>query len=117
WLHKWWGGGWGGPQDLGNGSLAPFPVRTSTVFLQSQQLALADVPVVGDIPAGPTDLMLNNLLLGLTPRQAVALHGVPADPARGAVNEILPLRDITHVGGFTVLSFVKGTQSGSPGLR
>jgi Baseplate J-like protein/Repeat of unknown function (DUF346) len=105
WFHKWWGGSWGGPQDLGNGSIAFFPVRTTTAWVQSQQLALAGVPVVDEIPAGTTSLMLNNMVLGLTPGQSVALSGTQSDPPGVAGNEILFLQNITHTAGFTVLSF------------
>jgi hypothetical protein len=112
WLHKWWGGTWGGPEDLGDGSLAPFPVRTTTAFVQSQALPLAGVPVVDDIPRGTADLMLGEMVLGLTPGQAIALSGVRTDPTGVVANEILVLSQITHVGGFTSLSFVKGLQYG-----
>jgi hypothetical protein len=109
WFHKWWNGSWwGGPEDLNHVNLAPFPVRTTTAYLQSEQLALADIPVEDDIPAGVAELMLNSLVMGLKPGQAVALTGTRSDAAGVTVNEILFLRDIVHAGGFTVLKFVSG---------
>jgi Baseplate J-like protein/Repeat of unknown function (DUF346) len=105
WFHKWWGGSWGGPEDLGNGSIAFFPVRTTTAWVQSQQLALASVPVTDEILAGTTSLMLNDMVLGLTPGQPVALSGTQSDPPGVPGNEILFLQNITHAAGFTVLTF------------
>lgn len=105
WFHKWWGGSWGGPEDLGNGSIAFFPVRTTTAWVQSQQLALASVPVIDEITAGTTSIMLNEMVLGLMPGQSIALSGTQSDPPGVAGNEILFLQNVTHTAGFTVLSF------------
>lgn len=106
WFHKWWDGStWGGPEDLGNGSVAFFPVRKTTAWVQSQQLALANVPVVDEIPAGTAEIMLNDIVIGLTPGQPVALSGTQSDPPGVAGNEILFLTNISHVGGFTVIDF------------
>lgn len=105
WFHKWWGGSWGGPEDLGNGSIAFFPVRTTTAWVQSQQLALAGVPVVDEIPAGTSSIMLDEMVLGLLTGQPVALSGTQSDPPGVAGNEILFVQNVTHTAGFTVLSF------------
>ncbi len=108
WTHKWFEGGWGGPEDLGDGSLTPYPVRTSTAFIQSEQLALADYPVTGDIPAGSVELMLDELVIGLEAGQFLALSGIRADAPAVAVSEILALDSVTHVGGCTNLRFRGG---------
>jgi predicted phage baseplate assembly protein len=63
------------------------------------------VPVTDEILAGTTSLMLNDMVLGLTPGQPVALSGTQSDPPGVAGNEILFLQNITHTAGFTVLSF------------
>jgi hypothetical protein len=110
WSHKAWGPGWFGPDDLGDGSLAPYAVRSTTAYVQSEQLALADFPVIDDIPAGITELMLNDMALGLKPGQPVALSGMRADASAVLANEILMLRGIIHVGGFTTLQFTTGLQ-------
>ncbi len=111
WIHHWWdGSAWSGPQDLGNGSLVPFPVRTTTAFVQSQQLLLAGVPVVDAIPAGTTSLMLNDFTPGLTPGQPVCLNGTRSDAPGVTVSEIVLLKDIVHAGGFTTLEFATGIQ-------
>jgi baseplate J-like protein/repeat uncharacterized protein DUF346 len=111
WFHSWWDGSWGGPQDLGNGTLASLPVRTTTAWVQSQQLELATIPVMDEIPAGTTQLMLDDMVLGLTPGQPVALNGTQSDPPGVIANEILFLQSITHVAGFTVLGFTTGLQN------
>ena len=95
--HKAWDGtSWG---------KLNFPVRKTTAYVQSEQLALADFPVVDDIQAGAADLMLDALVIGLTPGQPVALSGLRADSTAVAVAEVLILSDIVHAGGFTVLKF------------
>jgi Baseplate J-like protein/Repeat of unknown function (DUF346) len=113
WLHKWWNGSaWGGPEDLDHGNLAPFPVRTTTAFVESDHLVLADIPIKDNIPSGTTELMLDDLVLGLKPGQLVALTGVRADADGVTANEILTLRDIIHSGGFTLLKFEKALRYG-----
>ncbi len=112
WMHKYWAPGWGGPEDLGDGGAAPYLVRRTSAFFQSEQLALADWPVEDNIPAGATELMLNNMVLGLTPGRPVALSGMRADASGVTGNELLVLDDIVHSGGFTVLKFQKGLQHG-----
>jgi len=110
WFHKAWWGSWYGPEDLGDGSLAPFPVRTTTAYIQSLQQAMATLPVVDDIPAGTTELMLDNLVLGLIPGQPVVLGGIRSDARGVAANEIALLQNIVHMGGFTALELTKGLQ-------
>lgn len=99
---------------------AAFNTRETTAFLQSQQLALADLPLVdGDLPsanrkisAGQTELELDSLVLGLVPGQPVALTGTRDDAPGVTANEIVLLQDILHAGGFTTLQFATGTQYG-----
>ena len=109
WFHKWWNGSaWGGPEDLGHGNLAPFPVRTTTAFVESDPLTLSNIPVQDDVSADITELLLDNLVLGLKPGQLVSLTGIRADTDGVTANEILTLRDIAHLGGFTLLKFASG---------
>jgi hypothetical protein len=110
-MHKFWAPGWGGPEDLGQGSMPPpFLVRKTTAWLQSDQQTLAELPVTSDIPAGSTSLMLNGMVLGLKPGRMVALNGTRADAAGVVENEVLVLDDIVHNGGFTTLEFTTGLQ-------
>lgn len=102
--HKAWNGiTWG---------VAPFPTRKTTAYIQSEQLALADIPVVDDIPAGISELMLNELVLGLAPGQAVSVTGTRSDASGVVESEVLTLREIVHEGGITVLKFTTGLQFG-----
>lgn len=89
----------------------PFLVRKTTAWVQSQQLALAHIPVVDEILAGTTQLMLDDMVLGLTPGQPVALNGTQADPPGVTANEILILQSISHVAGFTLLEFTSGLKN------
>ncbi len=111
WIHHWWdGSNWNGPEDLGDGSLLPFPVRTTTAFVQSQQLAFAGVPVVDQVSAGTTSLMLNEFVPGLIPGQPIALSGSRADAAGVTVSEIVLVKEIEHIDGFTTLEFATGLE-------
>ena len=82
-----------------------FPTRKTTAYVQSEQLVLADYPVVDDVAAGVTALMLNSMVIGLTPGQPVSLTGLRADSSAVSATEVLLLSDVVHVGGFTVLKF------------
>ena len=102
--HRAWNGvTWG---------VIPFPVRKTTAYIQSEQLALAKLPVVDDIPAAVSELMLNDMVVGLAPGQSVSLTGTRSDAAGVAESEILTLRDIVHDGGVTILKFQTGLQFG-----
>lgn len=92
-------------------STTPFLVRKTTAWVQSQQLALATVPVIDEIKAGSTEIMLDNMVIGLTPGQPIALSGTQSDPPGVTANEILFLTSITHIAGFTVLGFATGLQN------
>lgn len=85
-----------------------FSVRKTSAWVQSQQLAFAEMPVVDEIKAGTTQLMLGDMILGLTPGQPIAFSGSQSDPPGVIANEILFLESITHVAGFTVLGFTTG---------
>ena len=106
------GSAWSGLTSLGGGNLAPLPVRTATARVQSAQQTLAEPPVSDDIPAASTSLMLNGMVLGLTPGQAVALTGMRSDAPGVTASEIAILEDIVHNGGFTTLEFTTGLQYG-----
>jgi hypothetical protein len=106
--HKWWDGVWHDFENAQGGDLLPFPVRTTSAFVQSQQQTLAEYPVTDDIPAGTQALMLNGLVPGLTLGQRVALTGTRADAPAVTVSEIVIVQDIVHDGGFTTLEFVEG---------
>ncbi|HYW47852.1 MAG TPA: putative baseplate assembly protein [Bryobacteraceae bacterium] len=111
--HRWFdASGWHGFENLQGGDIRPFPVRTTAAFVQSQQQTFAEYPVTDDIPAGSQALMLNGMVPGLTPGQAVALTGTRSDAPGVTVSEILLLQDIVHDGGFTTLEFTEGLEFG-----
>lgn len=85
-------------------------VRTTVVYARSEALELIDLPIVDDIPAGTTDVMLDGLVLGLTSGQPVAWNGTrtSGDAPGLTASEILTIRQITHVQGFTTLQFTTG---------
>ncbi len=113
WMHTWWDGSrWNGPEDLGAAGLPGFLVRTTKAYLQSQQQTLAELPVTDDIPAGATSLMLNGMVLGLTPGQPLAVNGTRSDAPGVVTNEVVFLQSISHDGGFTTLEFTAGLQFG-----
>jgi len=99
------------PNQTNPDSSDQFLVRKTTAWVQSQQLALATVPVIDDILPGTTQLMLDNMVIGLTPGQPVALSGIQSDPPGVTANEILILQSITHIAGFTVLGFTTGIKN------
>src|SRR6516162_7489094 len=68
---------------------------------------------ISDVDAGTiSSLMLNGMVLGLQPGQAVALTGTRSDAPGVTASEIAILQDIVHNGGFTTLEFTAGLQYG-----
>jgi hypothetical protein len=80
---------------------AAFTVRTTTLFLLSEPLALADVSV-GDIVSGDT-VTLERTFLGLKTGQHVVLTGERDDLNGAAASEKRDLKEVIVEGGFTVL--------------
>ena len=95
---------------------ATYLVRSTSVHLQSEELELTELPITADLAADPADptksdlLELDGLVLGLQIGQAVALSGERADAPGVNAREVLIIKDITHDGGFTKLTFVDGRQ-------
>ena len=102
--------------DLGNNTtdkLADFTVRKTPAHVQSERLVLADMPIDEPVKeknengenTGATSLMLDRMVLGLRTGQPLALSGEQADAAGIIRNEIVILKHIIHVGGYTTLHF------------
>ncbi len=89
-----------------------FKNRKTTAYVQSEQLTLADLPVVDPIAAGSTSLQLDRMVLGLQIGQALALSGERDDLPGVVSTEIIFLTDIIHSGGFTTLVFQNVLQAG-----
>ena len=85
-------------------------VRDTTAFVRSEKLELSELPLLDEINKGDTHLLLDRLVLGLRVGQPVALTGERAD-APGIINTEAPLIEaITHIGGYTELTFEAGLQ-------
>lgn len=85
-----------------------FRVRTTTAHVQSERLALAQLPIEAEIGKGTGEeaqLTLDRLVLNLQLGQALALTGERADLTGVIASEIVVLADIQHSGGFTTLFF------------
>ena len=87
-----------------------FTIRVTNAYLQSEKLTLAELPFGDALDPDPAQLELNGLVLGLHVGQAVALSGERLDVPGVTASEILIIKDINHVGGFTVLTFLSGRQ-------
>lgn len=87
-----------------------YKVRTTTAFVQSEELDLASLPVTGDVPQGSTQLKLETMVLGLAVGQPIALHGEQADASGVLRDEVRILKGITHGGGRTTLEFESGLE-------
>jgi len=94
----WWGSGT---------TLAA--LRSITVFAQSEQLELAELPIE-DVVEG-TSLVLDRYYPGLTVGQPVALTGERDDLNGVLSSEIVILLDVAVQDGFTVLGFKELTYS------
>lgn len=77
--------------------------RSATVFAQSEQLELAELPIE-DVVEG-TSLVLDRYYPGLKKGQPVALTGERDDLNGVLASEIIILLDVAVQDGFTVLSF------------
>jgi len=102
-----------GSSEITGPNQPPLPnylVRTTVVYARSEALDLIDLPIVDDIPAGTTQVMLDGLVLGLSIGQPMAWNGArtAGDAPSVTANEILMLKQITHVQGFTTLQFTSG---------
>lgn len=99
--------------DSGTVKEDKYRLRQTTAHVQSERLALAQLPIEADIGNGTAEelqLTLDRTVLNLRPDQFVALTGERADLKGVTASEIVTLKEIQHSGGFTTLFFQ------SPGL-
>ncbi len=82
-----------------------FKVRKTTAYLQSEQLALADVPIT-DVVQG-SEVTLNRTYLGLKVGQKIVLTGEREDLKGEVTSETMTLKEVVIEAGFTVLIFDK----------
>lgn len=97
--------------DLANTSTAKdanFTIRNTTVYLKSEALTLAALPVTDELCAGTLEITLSGLVLGLQAGQPLALSGERAAEPGVESSEILKIDQVTHCQGFTTLKFTSG---------
>ena len=82
---------------------ADFTVRGTTVYLQSQPLDLADLPIVD--PVAGNRVILDGTYLELAIGQTVILTGTRADLAGVVDSEAMTIADIDFTDGYTTLTF------------
>ncbi len=90
-----------------------FLVRTTTAHVQSDRLALAQLPIeaeIGEDTGEDARLTLDRMVLNLETGQALTVTGERADLPGVKSSEIVVLQEVQHSGGFTTLVFE------SPGL-
>ncbi|MBN2118641.1 MAG: putative baseplate assembly protein [Anaerolineales bacterium] len=87
-----------------------FDIRETSAYLQSEELDLVELPIDEELDSDPSMLELNGLVLGLQVGQSVALIGERIDTPGVTASEILTIKTIDHIGGFTVLTFESGRQ-------
>jgi predicted phage baseplate assembly protein len=80
-----------------------FTVRGTTVYLQSQPLDLADLPIVD--PVEGISVILDGAYLELAVGQSVILTGTRADLAGVVASEAMTIADIAFIDGYTTLTF------------
>ncbi|MFP5261563.1 MAG: putative baseplate assembly protein [Blastocatellia bacterium] len=82
-----------------------FTVRKTTVYIQSEQLALADLPI-DDVVRDDT-ITLDRAYLGLKIGQTIILKGERDDLKGTFLSEARLLKDVIIEAGFTVVTFDK----------
>lgn len=87
-----------------------FKVRTTTAYVQSEQITPAELPIFENLPANENIMLLDSLVLGLQKGQVVTASGERANAAGVMENEVLIIKEVNHIGGFTELTFESGLQ-------
>jgi hypothetical protein len=85
-----------------------YQVRTTTAHLQGELLPLVELPMDEALESDLTALNLDSLVLGLRVGQAIVLSGERLDAPGVQASEVLIIREINHIAGFTQLTFVNG---------
>lgn len=82
-----------------------FKVRNTVAHVKSEDMALAPLPLTSDIGKESKTLTLDNMVLGLAEGQALSVSGEDADTDGFMRCEILTLKEVSHSGGYTRLTF------------
>ncbi|MEL6853769.1 MAG: putative baseplate assembly protein [Cyanobacteria bacterium J06607_13] len=81
-------------------------IRRTLVYAQSEQQALANLPIVN--PVQGDTIVINGFYLGLQPGQTLILTGERENLAGVTQSEVLTLKSIVLQGGYTQLTLQKG---------
>jgi predicted phage baseplate assembly protein len=84
------------------GPLSSFPIRTTTVLAQSEQMTLAEVPIEENI--SDNSITLDGPYLGLSAGRKIIVTGEQEDLAGVIASEVAVIKEATLEGGFTVLT-------------
>jgi len=84
-----------------------FPFRSTTAYVASRQLPLADLPIDSPVGPGEAPIELDSMVLGLTVGRPIALTGERADLPGVDAAEIAILKDIVHADSRTTLTLEK----------
>jgi len=87
-------------------ALSSFPLRSTTIHIESEKLPLAALPITDPVSTDPVSL--DGPYPELTVGQRVVLTGEPIDLAGVAMSEALTIASATLVEGFTWLTFTEG---------
>ena len=87
-----------------NTNLGSYRLRNTTVLAQSEQLELAEVPVLD--PVRGSSVVLERAFLGLAVGRPVVVSGIRADLEGVQDSEVMVLADVRFSGGHTELTFV-----------
>lgn len=91
-----------------------YTFRETTVFFQSEALAVSEAPILEPILAGsdPASIVLSTMVLGLQEGQFVAWTGQTLDPisqqpSGHTASEVLTIDHVEHRRGYTIVHFVE----------
>jgi predicted phage baseplate assembly protein len=87
-----------------------FPFRSTTAYVASKKLALADLPIDAPVAAGDTSIELDGMVIGLATGQPIALTGKHSDLPGVDAAEVALLADIIHANGRSTLLLQKPLQ-------
>ncbi|QSJ19383.1 putative baseplate assembly protein [Nostoc sp. UHCC 0702] len=82
-------------------------VRTTTAYVQSERLGIAEILIETPLTPGSTSLQLNRMVIGLLVGQSLILTGELTELPGITASEVVILTDIQHSGGYTQLFFQK----------
>lgn len=85
-----------------------YPVRSTTILCQSEELPLAPVPITDGVASGTTQIVLSRAFLGLQAGQEVAIFGSRTDLPGVSACEVRRLQAVVLNSGYTVITLDSG---------